>query len=192
MGRTWNRAKGIGGLVKIERMGVAMNGGSNIARRKPQEKKFPTRRGERLLASPKLRDSSCHGQPRQSSARRIKKAKFRDHVRGKTPVEMANEVLCKSVCHNICCLIREAHELGIRLEFRPLLRLMQSVSVAMTDRGAGTLEAWRDRLPNISAARTFSGQDAASSRCGGQGTRFYHDRGKWIICTLGGQPSGRS
>lgn len=45
------------------------------------------------------------------------KAKFRDHVRSKTPVAMVNEVLCKIVCHNICCLIQESHELGIAATF---------------------------------------------------------------------------
>ena len=45
------------------------------------------------------------------------KAKFRDHVRSKTDVAMVNEVLCKIVCHNICCLIQESHELGIDTEF---------------------------------------------------------------------------
>ena len=34
------------------------------------------------------------------------KAKFRDHVRSKTDVAMVNEVLCKIICHNICCLIQ--------------------------------------------------------------------------------------
>ena len=28
-------------------------------------------------------------------------------------VAMVNEVLCKIICHNICCLIQESHELGI-------------------------------------------------------------------------------
>jgi len=41
------------------------------------------------------------------------KAKFRDHVRSKTSAAMVNEVLCKIICHNICCLIQESHELGI-------------------------------------------------------------------------------
>lgn len=41
------------------------------------------------------------------------KAKFRDHVRSKTDVAMTNEVLCKILCHNICCLIQESYELGI-------------------------------------------------------------------------------
>jgi transposase len=45
------------------------------------------------------------------------KAKFRDHVRSKTDVAMKNEVLCKIICHNICCLIQESHELGIDTTF---------------------------------------------------------------------------
>ncbi len=45
------------------------------------------------------------------------KAKFRDHVRSKTDVAMVNEVLCKIICHNICCLIQESHELGIDTVF---------------------------------------------------------------------------
>ena len=45
------------------------------------------------------------------------KAKFRDHVRSKTDVAMVNEVLCKIICHNICCLIQESHELGITSDF---------------------------------------------------------------------------
>jgi transposase len=45
------------------------------------------------------------------------KAKFRDHVRSKTDVAMVNEVLCKIICHNICCLIQESHELGIDTTF---------------------------------------------------------------------------
>jgi len=45
------------------------------------------------------------------------KAKFRDHVRSKTDTAMKNEVLCKLLCHNICCLISAIHELGIKAEF---------------------------------------------------------------------------
>jgi transposase len=46
------------------------------------------------------------------------KAKFRDHLRSKTPVAMVNEVLSKIICHNICVLIHEAQELGIVIKFR--------------------------------------------------------------------------
>jgi transposase len=45
------------------------------------------------------------------------KAKFGDYVRSKTDTAMVNEVLCKIVCHNICCLIQEAYELGIDTTF---------------------------------------------------------------------------
>ena len=38
-------------------------------------------------------------------------------VRSKTDVAMKNEVLCKIICHNICCLIQESHELGIDTTF---------------------------------------------------------------------------
>ncbi len=41
------------------------------------------------------------------------KAKFGDAVRSKTDVAMKNEVLCKVLCHNICCLISAMYELGI-------------------------------------------------------------------------------
>jgi transposase len=45
------------------------------------------------------------------------KAKFRDHIRSKTDVAMRNEVLCKLICHNICCLIQASYELGIDTTF---------------------------------------------------------------------------
>jgi transposase len=45
------------------------------------------------------------------------KAKFRDHVRSRTDVAMKNEVLCKFICHNICCLIQSQCELGIEPVF---------------------------------------------------------------------------
>ena len=51
------------------------------------------------------------------------KAKFCDHVRSKTDVAMVNEVLCKIICHNICCLIQESHELGISPTFGQIRRL---------------------------------------------------------------------
>jgi transposase len=45
------------------------------------------------------------------------KAKFRDHVRSKTDVAMQNEVLCKILCHNICCVIQAMYELGLEPTF---------------------------------------------------------------------------
>jgi transposase len=45
------------------------------------------------------------------------KAKFGDHVRSRTDVSMRNEVLCKVLCHNLCCLISAMYELGIEPSF---------------------------------------------------------------------------
>lgn len=45
------------------------------------------------------------------------KAKFRDHVRSKTDTAMANEVLCKVLCHNLCCVIQSMYELKIEPTF---------------------------------------------------------------------------
>lgn len=45
------------------------------------------------------------------------KTKFGDAVRSKTDVAMKNEVLCKVLCHNICCLISAFYELGITATF---------------------------------------------------------------------------
>jgi transposase len=41
------------------------------------------------------------------------KRKFGDSVRSKCEFAMVNEVLCKILCHNICCLIQEQCELGV-------------------------------------------------------------------------------
>jgi transposase len=41
------------------------------------------------------------------------KRKFGDSVKSKTDTAMVNEVLCKFLCHNLCCLIHEQEELGI-------------------------------------------------------------------------------
>jgi transposase len=41
------------------------------------------------------------------------KSKFGDSVRSKTETAARNEVLCKMLCHNICCLISAMYELGI-------------------------------------------------------------------------------
>ena len=45
------------------------------------------------------------------------KAKFGGFVRSKLPVAQMNEVLCKILCHNLCCLIQSTYELGIEATF---------------------------------------------------------------------------
>ncbi len=41
------------------------------------------------------------------------KGKFGGYVRSKTERSQMNEVLCKVLCHNVCCLIQSIYELGI-------------------------------------------------------------------------------
>ena len=45
------------------------------------------------------------------------KAKFGGRLRSKTPVAQRNEVLCKVLCHNLCCLVSAFYELGITATF---------------------------------------------------------------------------
>ena len=40
------------------------------------------------------------------------KTKFGDSIRAKSDTGQVNEVLLKFLCHNICVLIQEMHELG--------------------------------------------------------------------------------
>jgi transposase len=45
------------------------------------------------------------------------KSKFGGFVRSKLPAAQVNEVLCKIVAHNICCLIQSMYELGVDVTF---------------------------------------------------------------------------
>ena len=45
------------------------------------------------------------------------KAKFGEQVRSKTRSAQMNEVLCKTLCHNISCVIQSMFELDIKPEF---------------------------------------------------------------------------
>ncbi len=65
------------------------------------------------------------------------KAKFGDSVRSRTETAMKNEVLCKFLCHNLCCLILSQIELGVEPIF-------------WVDEGAGTAGG----LPHAAAAET--------------------------------------
>ena len=54
-----------------------------------------------------------HQRSQTESVYSMVKAKFGDSVRSRTDTAMKNEVLCKFVAHNICCLIMSQLELGI-------------------------------------------------------------------------------
>jgi transposase len=45
------------------------------------------------------------------------KRKFGDSIRSRTDVAMTNEVYCKLICHNLCCVIQSQCELGIEATF---------------------------------------------------------------------------
>jgi hypothetical protein len=45
------------------------------------------------------------------------KAKLGDPLRSKTDTAMVNEALCKILCHNLCCLVQSAYELGVTATF---------------------------------------------------------------------------
>lgn len=58
-----------------------------------------------------------HRRSNAESAFSMVKAKFRDHVRSRTDAAMRNEVLCKFLAHNVCCIIQSQCELGIEADF---------------------------------------------------------------------------
>lgn len=45
------------------------------------------------------------------------KTKFKDNLRSKTKTAQVNELLCKVLCHNICVVVQEMNELGVKGEF---------------------------------------------------------------------------
>jgi transposase len=58
-----------------------------------------------------------HKRSNVESTNMMIKSKFGDHVRSKTEVAMANEALCKVLCHDLCCLIQSTYELGVEATF---------------------------------------------------------------------------
>jgi len=58
------------------------------------------------------------------------KAKFGDSVRSKTDTAMKNEVLCKVLCHNICCLISAMYELGLKPVFDKVMTCTNNAASA--------------------------------------------------------------
>jgi transposase len=58
-----------------------------------------------------------HARSNAESTFSMVKAKFRDHVRSRTDTAMANEVLCKFLCHNVVVVHQSHVELGIEPVF---------------------------------------------------------------------------
>jgi hypothetical protein len=58
-----------------------------------------------------------HKRSNAESAFSMMKGKCGDAVRSKSEVGQVNEVLARCLCHNVCVLIRAAHELGIEPTF---------------------------------------------------------------------------
>jgi len=56
------------------------------------------------------------------------KGKFGGATQSKTLVAQTNEVLCKVLCHNICCLISSIYELGIEPTFGTEMPVVPKVS----------------------------------------------------------------
>lgn len=60
---------------------------------------------------------SYHKRSNVESTFSMIKAKFGERLRSKTVVAQTNEVLCKILCHNLCCVIQSIYELGIEPTF---------------------------------------------------------------------------
>lgn len=60
-----------------------------------------------------------HARSNAESTVHMIKSKFGDRVRSKLWTAQVNEVLCKIIAHNICCVIMEMNELGSESNFCP-------------------------------------------------------------------------
>jgi transposase len=58
-----------------------------------------------------------HRRSNVESSFHMVKSKFGAAVRSKTTPAQLNEVLCKVLCHNLCCLVQAMYELGVEPEF---------------------------------------------------------------------------
>lgn len=70
------------------------------------------------------------------------KAKFGDSLRSKTDAALINEALCKILCHNLCCLIQSAYELGIEAKFWGADEATEPGPIAIPEDDPAELFAW--------------------------------------------------
>ena len=59
-----------------------------------------------------------HKRSNAESVFSMMKRKFGGHLRARSSIAQENEILCKALCHNICVLIQEMFELGIKVDFQ--------------------------------------------------------------------------
>lgn len=64
-----------------------------------------------------------HKRSNAESVFSMMKRKFGSYVRARNSIAQENEVLCKALCHNICVLIQEMFELGIKVDFQEVTPL---------------------------------------------------------------------
>ena len=74
--------------------------------------------------------SRYHQRSNVESTFSMVKAKFGDSCRSKTDTAMRNEVLAKFLCHNICCLISAAYDMGVDPTLWAELPLAHKVAVS--------------------------------------------------------------
>jgi transposase len=60
---------------------------------------------------------SYHKRSNVESTFSMIKAKFGERLRSKTETAQTNEVLCKILAHNLCCVVQSIYELGINVDF---------------------------------------------------------------------------
>lgn len=61
-----------------------------------------------------------HKRSNAESVFSMMKRKFGSNLRTRNSLAQENEVLCKALCHNICVLIQEMFELGIKVDFQEM------------------------------------------------------------------------
>jgi|SRR5579884_2031906 len=99
-----------------------------------------------------------HQRSNCESAFSMAKAKFKDSVRSRTETAMVNEVLCKILCHNICCLIMSQLELGIEPVFwgesAATAKVVEPAPVDVPAEEVKTIEAITPKAPTAHEPRT--------------------------------------
>jgi hypothetical protein len=61
--------------------------------------------------------ASYHKRSNVESTFMMIKTKFGERLGSKSATGQVNEVLCKILCHNVCCLIQSIYELGVEPSF---------------------------------------------------------------------------